>query len=252
MTPSDDSPNGVLSGSSTIGKEATVHQDATVYGSTLSQDYDSLGIIGVSNICPIDPVLQNGFRRDLPERNSLESFLENFPHIELSERLGRSDDNEEEDHGLGDRLSSCEGHGWQSPLHMAAQKGNDKIMRMLLQQNTNCDEKDSDGLTPLIQAVIVGHEDVVNVLVSHGARIGEVDNLQRSALHWAIIYRRGNILETLLARCKGQGALIDSYDNKGRTPLHLAIDAGYEAGVKIMLEFGANASCKTVKILNGS
>ncbi|KAJ5373388.1 hypothetical protein N7517_005394 [Penicillium concentricum] len=38
--------------------------------------------------------------------------------------------------------------GWLSALHIAAQKGHHRIMRVLLQQNIDCDEMDSDGLRP--------------------------------------------------------------------------------------------------------
>ncbi len=38
------------------------------------------------------------------------------------------------------------GRKWLSPLHMAAQKGHDRIVRMLLEHNGDCNEGDSEGL----------------------------------------------------------------------------------------------------------
>ena len=138
--------------------------------------------------------------------------------------------------------------GWLGPLHIAAQKGRDRIARILLQYNTDCNEKDSDGLTPIIHAVIGGHEDVVRSLLLHGARIGNVDGQQGpSALHWAVLNRRETLLRLLLDHCSEEPRLIDSYDNFGRTPLHIAIDTGFEMGVLMLLQFGADPQYKTCK-----
>ena len=137
--------------------------------------------------------------------------------------------------------------GWLSPLHIAAQKGHDRIARLLLQHSIDCNEKDSDGLTPLIHATIGGFEDVISSLLSHGARIGNVDGQRRSAFHWAVIYRREAVLKILLNHCAGERTLIDGYDNEGRTPLHMAVDMGFEAGVQVLLQFGANVHYRARK-----
>ncbi|KAF2963150.1 hypothetical protein GQX73_g10430 [Xylaria multiplex] len=131
-------------------------------------------------------------------------------------------------------------YGWQSPLHLAAQKGDDRIVRVLLQYQSDCNERDSDGLTPLFHAIISGHEDVASLLLEHGARIGEKDWQGRTALALAVIYRREALLETLLQKCAGDQALIDGYNATGQAPLHVAIDIGFEAGVRLLLEHGAN------------
>lgn len=130
--------------------------------------------------------------------------------------------------------------GWLSSLHIAAQKGHDKIVRVLLERNMDCNEKDSDGLTPLMHAAIQGHDRVTILLLSHGACIGQVDSQGRSALHWAILHRREVLLKMMLNSCVGERASIDGYDSAGRTPLHIAVEMGFEAGVQILLQFGAN------------
>ena len=113
----------------------------------------------------------------------------------------------------------------------------------------DCNEKDSEGRTPLMHAVIQNHEPVVTVLVTHGARSNEVDNLQRSVLHLAIIYRRENVLRAFLEACaeRRQELDIDGYDASGKTPLHLAVESGFEAGVVILLRNGADMNAKARK-----
>lgn len=138
--------------------------------------------------------------------------------------------------------------GWMSPLHMAAQRGHNGIVRMLLRYHPLCDERDSDGVTPLMHATIGGYEDVVSSLLSHGARIDSVDCRNRTVLHWAVLHRRETLLKMLLAYCAGDHAVVDAYDNAGRTVLHTAIDTGFEAGVHILLQFGANIYSRIRKI----
>lgn len=140
---------------------------------------------------------------------------------------------------------------WQNALHIAASKGHDRIARILLQHNSiDCNERDSDGFTPLIQATIGGYEEVVRSLLAHGAAIELVDGQhRRSALHWAIVHRRESVLKILLGWCVKQQTThaIDVYDDEGRTPLHTAVDTGYDAGVQLLLELGANARYRTRK-----
>lgn len=82
---------------------------------------------------------------------------------------------------------------------------------------------------------------MMQLLLLHGAHICEIDSQQRrSALHWAVLHRRENLLRTLLYHCLGERALIDSYDDLGKTPLHVAIDINFEEGVLLLLRFGAN------------
>lgn len=139
--------------------------------------------------------------------------------------------------------------GWLGPIHMAVKKGHDKILRLLIEKNPDCNEKDSDGTTPLMLAVVGGHEDVTDTLLRHGARVAEVDRQQRSALHWAVVYRREAVLKILLQHCVGDNATtINGYDNSGRTPLHTAIDMEFVTGVEMLLARGADASCKARKL----
>lgn len=148
---------------------------------------------------------------------------------------------------IDDSTSAAGKGGWLSPLHMAAQKGHDRIVRVLLQHQMDGNEKDSDGLTPLMHAIIGGYEDVVASLVEHGARIGEADGQGRTALHWAVLQRRETPLKVLLKHCGRDRKLIDGYESAGRTPLHTAVDMGFEAGVHLLLEYGASLDYKARK-----
>lgn len=208
---------------------------------------DLLGFISVDDLypSPAEPVSQGDFWDPSPSRNQggVECQEESF--LTLSS-LSTGDRNDNAT--LNQRPKACnEGHGWQSPLHIAAQKGHDGIIRMLLGVKTDCEEKDSDGLTPLMLAVIGGHDSAVATFLAHGVRIGNYDHHRRTALHWAIMRKRETALKALLVYCGGEKSWIDFFDDQGRTPLHLAISMGFEQGVKLLLEYGADATCRTSK-----
>ncbi|ESZ89706.1 ankyrin repeat protein [Sclerotinia borealis F-4128] len=141
---------------------------------------------------------------------------------------------------------------WLSTLHIAAQNGHDRIVRRLIQcNNVDCNEKDSEGRTPLMVAMIEGHEDVVNSLLSCGANFTEVDGERRSALHLAVLHLREHVLRTLLEYYLDQSGRrldIDAYDDSGMTPLHVAVDRGFEPGVDMLLQNSANLNFKARKI----
>ncbi|KAF9884907.1 hypothetical protein FE257_000898 [Aspergillus nanangensis] len=126
-----------------------------------------------------------------------------------------------------------------TPLQRAVQMGHGKIIRLLLEHHADSNEKDSEGKTPLINATIAGFEDVVDLLLSHGAGIEYVDHQHRSALHWAVIHRQDRLLKRLLRHCAGNSKLINEITKDGRTPLLIAIDAGFDAAVEALLESGA-------------
>lgn len=153
----------------------------------------------------------------------------------------------EVDHNVEDGGVSGRRDSWQGPLHIAAQKGHDQIVRLLLQHAMDCNERDSDGLTPLFYAIRGGFEGIATALLDSGARIDLVDEQQRNAVHLAVAERRAGLLKLLLDRSDGKQGLIDSYDVAGMTPLHTAIDMGFEAGVQLLLQFGANLNYRARK-----
>lgn len=135
------------------------------------------------------------------------------------------------------------------PLHIAAQGGHERIVRILLERDVWANEKDGDGKTALHFAAFEGHDAVVRMLLAHGARVGEADFEGRTSLHWAVLHRQESVLRILLDHSSSDHDLnIDAFNKNGRTALHTAIERGFDAGLQLLLQHGANfnirAKCK--------
>lgn len=143
------------------------------------------------------------------------------------------------------------GEGWLSTMHIAAQKGHERILRALLEQgDMDPNSTDSDGRTPLFYAALGGHESVVRLLLNYGSRVSNLDCYRRSVLHWAAQYQQLEVLRTLLGHWSEheRGSCdVNAHDNHGWTPLHLAVERGFEEGVLLLIQFGADMNVKARK-----
>lgn len=87
-----------------------------------------------------------------------------------------------------------------TPLHIAAERNNLKIVELLLDFHINSrffrgiepeheikiNEKDDKGQTPLIKAIVAGHIDVAKLLIENDADVNVVDNDSKTALMIAL------------------------------------------------------------------
>ncbi|KAM7540368.1 hypothetical protein Aperf_G00000042277 [Anoplocephala perfoliata] len=137
-------------------------------------------------------------------------------------------------------------YGSTNELHHAVRKGNLKGVRDLLNRvastnvsiNEYVNEKSADsGATPLIEAAKTGSNDIVRLLLDHGAQVNLRDCGGFTALHRACQKSFAHVAETLLRMGRANPQIKCPFS--GNTALHEAAMLGHADCVNSLLEFHA-------------
>ncbi len=145
-------------------------------------------------------------------------------------------------------------------LPIAAAHGEKKTVEKLLDSGFDVNRQ-CGGSTALGNAAAGGYEEIVELLLSHGADVSISDPVSGAAkngyekivrllldhganpncVQWAIYGHHVEIVQILL----DHGADINQkVDNSGRTPLQAAVESGVEEIVKLLINKGANVNAK--------
>ncbi|KAG0302893.1 hypothetical protein BGZ97_002127 [Linnemannia gamsii] len=128
-----------------------------------------------------------------------------------------------------DNISSATG---MNPLHFAASRGHDDIVRILIDQaGAGVDTQDREGETALLKASYAGSLSVVCFLLKRGANVHQRDKDGWTALHNASSKGFIDIAQVLLE--KGE-ADINARSKMGHTPL---INAASKGDIALVLYF---------------
>jgi ankyrin repeat protein len=129
-------------------------------------------------------------------------------------------------------------HKEMTPLHVAAESGQMKVVTLLLDANAYINVRDGNGHTPLFLAATAGHTDVVMQLLARGADVNIQDDLGKTLLHWVAGAGDKNLANLLL----GRGARVNALTKDNRTPLFFAAAEGQKKMVELLLAHDADAS----------
>nr|XP_022319766.1 transient receptor potential cation channel subfamily A member 1-like isoform X2 [Crassostrea virginica] len=130
-----------------------------------------------------------------------------------------------------------------TPFHVAAENDNSVALETLYHaSDSELNEQDSEGQTPLLLAVKEGHYNIVKVLLSWGADIAIRDKNLCSVIH--IAARKGciNIIKILLEH----DADINEKGENDNTPLHNACLEGHLKCVQLLLKNKADPLASNV------
>lgn len=127
-----------------------------------------------------------------------------------------------------------------TPVHISASDGFLNIVQLLLDAKAPVDARDADGRTPLLEAAKCCQADVVQGLLQRGARADARDNSGNTAIHLVALGHHSikdisGILQAPLRAC------INTRNNTGRTPLHIALEGKQLEYVMALLAAGADA-----------
>ncbi|XP_015347739.1 inversin isoform X2 [Marmota marmota marmota] len=165
-------------------------------------------------------------------------------------------------------------HSQRTALHLAAQKGNYRFMKLLLTRRANWMQKDLEEMTPLhlttrhkspkclallLKFMAPGEVDTqdknkqtalhwsayynnpehVKLLIKHDSNIGIPDVEGKIPLHWAANHKDPSAVHTV--RCILDAAptesLLNWQDYEGRTPLHFAVADGNLTVVDVLTSY---------------
>jgi ankyrin len=123
-----------------------------------------------------------------------------------------------------------------TPLHRAAMTGSTETIRILLENGADPLEKGSPGGTALHSAILSGNIDAVSLLIDATERmegdLSAVNDRHETALHLAVGFQTPEIARLLM----GYRANHLIVDNKGDTPLALALKKRAKPHIRMFLE----------------
>jgi len=125
----------------------------------------------------------------------------------------------------------------ETPLCVAARKGNTVAVRLLLQAGADPNIIGSDRLTALAWAIFSGHQSTITALLDGGADVHVLLQNKQTMLMKAVGHPENKGLIRYLV---DQGVDINAIDTLGRTALMIAAEANHVDDVKVLLAAGAD------------
>lgn len=122
-----------------------------------------------------------------------------------------------------------------TPLHVAVHNNYDEVVKLLLQHGADPNAVDEDANTPLHRAATIGQNRIVDMLMGAGASAAKSDGNGTTAVHLAALNGHNTVLATLARH----GADLAAPNELGQTPLICACIGGYSECVRVLLVFSS-------------
>ncbi|KAK2668834.1 Ankyrin repeat [Fusarium oxysporum f. sp. vasinfectum] len=139
--------------------------------------------------------------------------------------------------GIDVKVTSSSG---QTPLLLAALRGSEGVVRLLIENNGSLEAGNEHGVTPLMGAIQNRHLEVVKLLLKEGANPNARDHDGNTALMMAVRVNSQSITKLLISH----GASLDRRDDGGCILLHIAASEEYQYSLKPLLEAASDTETR--------
>ncbi|KAI9800345.1 MAG: hypothetical protein M1825_004115 [Sarcosagium campestre] len=126
-------------------------------------------------------------------------------------------------------------------IHWASEKGYESVLRLLVRQNVDLDERDGLEFSALRSAAQHGQEDTVLMLFNYGCDIEATSIYGTTALHLAVVQGHLTVAQTLIDR----GANVKATSAIRETSLREAARAGILQMITLLIERDAGTRAST-------
>ena len=125
-------------------------------------------------------------------------------------------------------------------LMIACERCHESVVRLLLENGANVNDKDNNEWTSLMVACVVGHENICHLLLDYGANVNDKNKNGYTALMRACEGGYESVVRLLIENKVD----INDIDNNGFTALMLSCQEGHENIVHLLIENGADVDMK--------
>lgn len=157
------------------------------------------------------------------------------PTVTLYLALQRGDIEQIERHiAWGTDMNQLDRDGY-APLHVAVREGRIAIARLLIRRGVDINLQDAHGHTAIYHAVLGSHLRIADLLLEAGTEL-DATALLLDAVQQGVIERE------VIRYLAGKGANLEKQDERGDTPLLIAIREGNHRLARHLVSFGANVT----------
>ena len=142
----------------------------------------------------------------------------------------------------GAKVNSRDRNG-DTPLNMAAAKGNTALADALLQAGADVNLANIAGVTPLMGAAFSANAEIVRKLLAQGAKAEPVDRVKKNAA----TYAAGSGCSECLVALIRHGTKVNEALENNLTLLMWAAAYGGESSVRLLLDEGADRNLKDAR-----
>ncbi|KAM8784412.1 transient receptor potential cation channel subfamily A member 1 [Rhynchonycteris naso] len=147
--------------------------------------------------------------------------------------------------GSGDIVNTVDGNQ-ETLLHRASLFDHHELADYLISVGADINSTDSEGRSPLLLATASASWNIVNLLLSKGARVDIKDHLGRNFLHLTVQQPYGlKNLRPEFMQMQHIKELVMDEDNDGCTPLHYACRQGVPVSVNNLLSYNVSIYSKS-------